>query len=402
MSKRTSMVPELRFPEFNDKWSKDVLSRLSHINPKVNELPDEFYYLDLESVDKGVVKSWNLIKKIHAPSRAQRILNVGDIIFQTVRPYQMNNYHYLSDKEYPVVASTGYAQIRAKQNDKFVYYSLHTKNFVNNVLNRCTGTSYPAINASDLGDIEICYPTVEEQQKIAKFLSLVDKQIELLVKKIELLEEQKRALLQKIFSQEIRFKSNDGSQFEEWKTARLIECLDVCKSGGTPKSTERSYYNGEFPFLSISDMTKQGKYIHRTEKSITQSGIDNSSAWLVKPNHIIYSMYASVGEVSINNIELCTSQAMLAILPKKTVYTEFLYYYLKSIKEKTSKFIGFGAQGNVNAQIVKQYEVYIPEMNEQKKIAAFLSKFDTLIDKSISQLEKVKELKKGLQMQLFI
>lgn len=179
-------VPKLRFKEFSDEWKKAKLSSFVNINPKNNSLPDKFIYIDLESVNNGLLTSRKIVNKSEAPSRAQRTIIKNDILYQTVRPYQMNNLFINSlDSDYPYIASTGYALLRTKENPYFVYSILYQKSFVNKVLDMCTGTSYPAISANDLGTISICLPSIKEQEKIGKTLSLLDKKIELQTKKIE-------------------------------------------------------------------------------------------------------------------------------------------------------------------------------------------------------------------------
>lgn len=110
------------------------------------------------------------------------------------------------------------------------------------------------------------------------------------------------------------------------------------KAGGTPSSTVAQYYNGDIPFLSISDMTKQGKYVSYTEKHISKSGIENSSAWIVPSNSLIFSMYASVGLVCINTVPLATSQAMFSMVLKDHRMIEYIYYFLNFLGKQ--KFIG--------------------------------------------------------------
>ena len=142
----------MRFQEFDGEWEKSKLNKFASLNPKNSELPDSFIYIDLESVTDGLLIKENVISKIEAPSRAQRILKDKDILYQTVRPYQKNNLYF--DKAGDYVASTGYAQIRTKNDSLFLFQLLHTEKFVTNVMLRCTGTSYPAINSSDLSSIE--------------------------------------------------------------------------------------------------------------------------------------------------------------------------------------------------------------------------------------------------------
>lgn len=182
MDESNKMFPKLRFSGFNNQWYSKTLNEIAIINPKSKDIPEKFIYIDLESVNDGILKEGKMISKKDAPSRAQRILLKNDILFQTVRPYQMNNYFFELEKD-SYVASTGYAQIRTDQNPKFLYYFLHTRKFVFDVLSRCTGTSCPAINSNDLKTIPIKLPSLEEQNKIASFLTKIDEKIELMQNK---------------------------------------------------------------------------------------------------------------------------------------------------------------------------------------------------------------------------
>ncbi len=182
--------------EFGE-WEEKELKEVAEINPKAKKLPANFIYIDLESVEKGQLLLQKNIELQDAPSRAQRLLAKGDVLFQMVRPYQQNNYYFNLSGEY--VASTGYAQIRTKLDSKFIYYALHEKTFLDEVMNRCTGTSYPAINSSDLSSIEIFVPCLEEQTKIANFLSAIDQKIEVVAQQIEQAKQWKKGLLQQMF-----------------------------------------------------------------------------------------------------------------------------------------------------------------------------------------------------------
>jgi len=193
---------KIRLAGFSDVWKKIKLNKASLINPKSDNLPAEFVYIDLESVEKGVLKKERIIKLEKAPSRAQRKLQKKDILFQMVRPYQKNNLLFLKNGDY--VASTGYAQIRTQNNPEFLYYILHTDAFVSKVLDKCTGSNYPAINSTDLGEIEILLPSFPEQTAIAQILTTADQEIEALEKKKAIIEQQKKFLLNNLITGRIR------------------------------------------------------------------------------------------------------------------------------------------------------------------------------------------------------
>jgi len=193
-----SKLPELRFKGFTDAWEQRKLSEVVIINPKT-ELPNEFKYVDLESVVGTNLLGFQVIKKENAPSRAQRLASYGDVFYQTVRPYQRNNYLF-EDVDKDMVFSTGYAQLRSKLDSYFLLTLVQNDNFVKVVLDNCTGTSYPAINGSELGKINVQIPSNEvEANQIGKVFRGIDKNITLHHRKLEMLKNVKKGLLQKMF-----------------------------------------------------------------------------------------------------------------------------------------------------------------------------------------------------------
>ena len=190
--------PEIRFSGFTDAWEQRKLCEVAEFNPKA-ELPDVFEYVDLESVVGTEMISHRTETKVSAPSRAQRLAKKGDVFYQTVRPYQRNNYLFEKpDDNY--VFSTGYAQIRPSIESSFLMSYLQTDGFVKIVLDNCTGTSYPAINSSDLANIKISYPiNGAEQEKIGAYFSNLDTLITLHQRKCEELQNIKKFMLQNIF-----------------------------------------------------------------------------------------------------------------------------------------------------------------------------------------------------------
>lgn len=192
---------ELRFTRddgsaFPD-WEERELRKAATINPESEGLPCEFEYIDLECVNSGVIGFTQRLSRAEAPSRAQRVLRKQDVLFQLVRPYQRNNLIFRREGNY--VASTGYAQIRAKSEPQYLFQVMHTDEFVREVMRRSTGTGYPAITPSDLGKIKIPFPHLDEQRKIASALSALDAKIDALSQKISELEAFEKGLLQKLF-----------------------------------------------------------------------------------------------------------------------------------------------------------------------------------------------------------
>lgn len=303
----------LRFKGFDDEWVIKRLDEISEINPKTRELPENFVYIDLDSVNNGILTKFNKINKIDAPSRAQRCLDLNDILFQTVRPYQMNNFFFeLNDCDY--VASTGYAQIKSQIFPRFLYYYLHYYKFVNDVLNRCTGSSYPAINSTDLKKIKIKIPSsFNEQKLIGDLFHKIDKKIELLENKYEYYQYFKKYLMQQIFTQKLRFNFNDA-----WKTVKIKDIFD--------ERSEKGFLDLELLSVTLNDGV-----IKRSEIESKDNSNENKSNYKhVLPGDIVYnSMRMWQGASGVSPYEGIVSPAYTILIPKN-VYSKYFGYYFKT------------------------------------------------------------------------
>ena len=190
--------PEIRFAGFTDDWEQRKLGECAIFNPK-SELPDIFEYVDLESVVGTNILCHRTENKSSAPLRAQRLAQKKDVFYQTVRPYQMNNCIFENDED-NWVFSTGYAQLRPYNDSYFLLTLLQNDDFVKQVLDRCTGTSYPAINSNDLADIDVSIPLNEnEQKKIGGHFRNLDHLITLHQRKCDKLKLIKKFMLQNMF-----------------------------------------------------------------------------------------------------------------------------------------------------------------------------------------------------------
>jgi type I restriction enzyme S subunit len=187
-----------------------------------------------------------------------------------------------------------------------------------------------------------------------------------------------------------------------WHLKQVVEFASKMQSGGTPKSDNLEYYNGEIPFVAIDDLSKSNKYISKTQKKITNKGLINSSAWLVPKYSLLYSIYATLGVPRINLIEVATNQAILNILPnKKIISLEFLYYLLLEKRNTILSHSAHTTQSNLNAKVVKELEFVFPKSTvEQNKIAEILSKVDKAISETEVVIAKYNRIKTGLMQDL--
>ena len=253
------------------------------------------------------------------------------------------------------------------------------------------GVSVVHLYGDHLKGVKTYNPCLEEQKKIAKLLSLLDERIATQNKIIEDLKKLKSAISKLLFAQ----KPNG------WK--RLDTLFSKGKAGGTPTSTNKEYYNGEIPFLSINDITKQGKYVRCTENHLSQNGLEKSSAWVVPEYSLIMSMYASVGLVTINEVPLATSQAMFAMQLKDKDLLDYLYYYLSYFRYRhIHKYLETGTQSNINADIVRGIMIPTYGYSHNIEIASTLQGIDTKVDNELSVLDQLNRQKNYFLSQMFI
>ncbi|ENY5685960.1 restriction endonuclease subunit S [Listeria monocytogenes] len=401
MSHINKRVPKRRFEEFNnvDAWEQRKLKDVATFNPK-SELPDEFEYVDLESVVGTELISHRNESKKTAPSRAQRLAKYGDVFYQTVRPYQKNNYLYnLSYNNY--VFSTGYAQIRPKIDSYFVLNRVQEEKFVKLVLDRSTGTSYPAINSNDLSEIEIKVPVdSNEQIKIGQLFKYLDDTITLHQRKQEKIKALKAAYLSEMFPAEgeTKPKRRFAGFTNAWEQRKLGDITESF-SGGTPQAGNSDYYGGEIPFIRSGEINDE-----QTELFITDEGLNNSSAKIVEKGDILYALYgATSGEVGISQINGAINQAILAIRPTKDDNSYLIVQWLLKQKEAIIRTYLQGGQGNLSSSIVKELTLMLPkDKTEQAKIGVFFKQLDNTITLHQRKLKKLQNIKKAYLNEMFI
>ncbi len=286
--------------------------------------------------------------------------------------------------------------LRAKDNAYFLFASLEHKDIRR--WTQLAGASRKKLLKESMLKITIMIPSFPEQQKIADFLSTIDTIIEKQRATVSAWEERKKGVMQKLFSQEVRFKADDGSDFPDWEEKRLG---DICKtfSGGTPKSGEVRYYeNGTISFIRSGEIHDE-----KTELFITEEGLNESSARMVYIGDILYALYgATSGEVDISKINGAINQAILCIRPVNNYEKKFLVEILRYKKEYILRTYLQGGQGNLSAKIIQNLHFDFPCADEQQKIADCLSALDAVIEKQKETLEKWQELKKGLLQQMFV
>ncbi|MCH3960039.1 MAG: restriction endonuclease subunit S [Selenomonas sp.] len=401
---KKAKVPKLRFPGFTEDWEQRKLSTIAEFNPK-SELPNVFEYVDLESVVGTEMIAHKITKKSEAPSRAQRLAKTGDLFFQTVRPYQKNNYLY----EKPngnYVFSTGYAQMRPNINGYFLLASVQTEQFVKNVLDRCTGTSYPAINSNDLSEIIILVPqNNDESRQIGDCVRNLDNLITLHQRKLTHLQAKKKSLLQKMFPKK-------GERFPELRFPGFTYAWEQRKLGEVAKFSKGSGYCKD-------DLVDKGIPIILYGRLYTkyQTKIINVDTFVAEQSNSVYSTGKEVivpasGETA-EDISIASAVMKSGILlggdlnivyPYETLNSVFLAVQLSNgnAKKEMSKRAQGKSVVHLHNADLQEAEISIPQIAEQQQIGCFFEQFDNLITLHQRKLAHLQKQKKALLQQMFV
>jgi type I restriction enzyme S subunit len=300
---------------------------------------------------------------------------------------------YIDNIPYPYKASLNshllvFRPLKNSYIPKFLYYQLSSKLFKDYIELIKYGTTFFGISQEGIGKYKVILPSLTEQKAIATALSDTDA----LLSSLEQLIAKKRAI--KLGAMQELLKPKDG-----WEVKKLGDIAEMY-SGGTPLTSKSNYYYGNIPWVVIADITKAGKYIHETEKSISSDGVLNSSAKLFKKGILLFAMYASIGKTTIAMMDTTCNQAILGIHPNE-MDSEYLYYFLSFNEKKFAAMGQTGTQSNLSKNMVQKLEVPIPQYKEeQTHIATILSDMDEEIATLQHKLDKYKQIKQGMMQQL--
>ena len=403
-------IPAIRFKGFSDTWEQRKLGELALFNPR-DELPQTFEYVDLESVVGTEMLSHRTEVKSSAPSRAQRLAHTGDLFYQTVRPYQKNNYLFEKpDNNY--VFSTGYAQMRPYVDGYFLLSLVQSERFVKVVLDNCTGTSYPAINANDLAEIEVAAPSDEsEAQKIGTIFRSIDNLITLHQRKYDKLTNVKKSMLEKMFPQngsnvpEIRFKGFT----EAWEQRKLSEIATMhARIGWQNLRTSEFLDSGDYMLITGTDFI-DGAVNFDTCHYVERERYEQDKHIQIRNGSILITKDGTLGKVAY--IQGLTMPATLnagvfnvEIKDENEVDNRYLFQYLKApfLMDYVDKKATGGTIKHLNQNILVDFPVVLPHKAEQEKIGEYFLAIDHLITLHQRELEKLKNLKKACLEKMFV
>lgn len=409
------MKPILRFPEFKGEWEKKRLGNLSSqsmygIGASAIEFDKENVYVRITDIDEDTRK---ITGDYTSPDTIDEkyLLEKNDILFARTGASTGKTYiHSKFDQTLKYYFAGFLIRFKVKDNysSKFIYQYTFTEMYKNWVEVMSVRSGQPGINSEEYSKLPLCIPNKDEQEKIGIFFSKLDQQIELEEKKLELLEQQKRGYMQKIFSQELRFKDDNENEYPEWQLKNLGELGETFTGLSGKTKDDFGYGDGLFiTYMNVfkntiakSDMVERVKIGSNENQNRVQYGdilfttssevpneVGMSSIWLFNQDNVYLNSFCFGFRVVVNYI--------------KPVY---LARYLRS--EEMRKTITILAQGstrfNISKKEMMKLNIKVPYIEEQIKIDNFFNKIDILILKQGKKIEILKHRKKGLLQKMFV
>lgn len=408
-------TPKLRFSEFSGEWEEKKLGDVYKLSTGNTPSRAKFYYYngDIHWVTSGELKNkyiTNTYEKI--TEKAVKECNLityekGTVviaIYGLEAEGTRGSCGILSIKSTISQACMAFIQVENISNEFFYYWYCKYGEIIG--LKYAQGTKQQNLNNELMSNLSINVPTVEEQQKIASLVFLMDKKIEKQQEKVEALQEYKKGIMQKIFSQEIRFNDDCGNSYADWKEMKLKECIN--HFGGTALES-LVVENGEYKFISIGNYDKSGNYVDNGQR-INATG--KAEEKILDKNDLVMVLNdkTSTGDIIGATIlidednKYIYNQRSERIKCKEGIVPKYMWCVLNScsFRKKVFSITQGGTQIYVNFPSVKELTMFIPCIQEQEQIADFLLIINKKFYKEQEKLDSLNQLKKGLLQQMFV
>lgn len=410
-------VPKLRFKEFTDEWEEKKLGEILEFKNGVNASKEQYgkgikFINVLDILNNDFITYNNIIGKVDIDKNMleKYAVTYGDILFQrsSETREEVGIANVYLDKENR--ATFGGFVIRGKKIGDYIPIFLNkllkTNLARNEITSKSGGSTRYNVGQEILKDVKLFFPSLQEQEKIANFLSSVDKKISLTEEKLELFKEYKKGVMQKIFSQELRFKDNEGNDYPEWEEKRLGDVLEsiVDNRGKTPPNNDN---NKLIPLIEVNAIGERNIKYGNVTKFVDEETYINWFRNYIQKDDILFSTVGATALCSIYkaNIKSVIAQNLVGLRAKKEIISDYLYYVLidkkNNLKFKSIEMIAVQPSIKVSQMVDLKFKISI-SLEEQQKIADFLSSIDTKIENIEKELENLKEFKKGLLQQMFV
>ncbi|WP_447501767.1 restriction endonuclease subunit S [Acinetobacter pittii] len=403
--------PKLRFKEFDGDWNQVKISDYSNTVTSGSRDWAQYYsdkgdkFIRMTNlVRDGIYLDLSDLRFVDLPKDSNEgkrtSLQSGDILISITA--ELGKLGWINSDLGTAYINQHTALVRMNENvdSKFIAYTLSTEKYNNKLNNLNDSGAKAGLNLGTIRNFELTIPQKKEQTKIASFLSEVDEKISQLTKKHALLSQYKQGMMQKLFSQQIRFKADDGSEFRGWEEGELGD-ITAIQGGYAFKSN--SFGKGATKVLRIGDIWNN-IFLDYFEGVYSDEIPD--ARYLVSNDDIVMALsgatFGKLGKVKTGSAYI--NQRVATFKVNEKTINEYVYQIMlsKDFFNYIQSIPSASAQPNISNQDVLNFEMLIPCLEEQTKIANFLSAIDQKIEVVTKQIEQAKQWKKGLLQQMFV
>lgn len=402
-------VPKLRFKEFDGDWAKTTLGLLSDkIGDGIHATPDyddqgEIPFINGNNLINGVVTISKTTKRINVSEFQNYKQNLSNqTIFLSING-TIGNLAFYQNEKFLLGKSVCFINLKQTVDKFFTYQILQSPQLKKTFNAELTGTTIKNLSLATVRNSEFFCPSQEEQTKIASFLSAMDEKISQLTQKNELLSQYKQGMMQKLFSQQIRFKADDGSEFGVWRSVKIKDFLLSYRLGG-------NYLNAEtitpYPLVKMGNLGRGSINLDKIEYIPEDQIIDPED--LIKKNDLFFNTRNTldlVGKVALWRDELPIAyynSNLLRLDFENNIFMNYLFNEQKTLEKLKSIASGTTSVAAIYTKDLLKIDLNVPCLEEQTKIANFLSAIDQKIEVVAQQIEQAKQWKKGLLQQMFV
>ena len=402
--------PSLRFKEFSGEWEEKKLYELSNkIGDGIHSTPiysdnGKYFFINGNNIKNNKIFIYETTKKVDEEEYSKYKLLLDDNTILISINGTIGNLGYYNYEKVILGKSCGYIKLK-DENDKYFFLNLlKTKKIQSYFFQELTGTTIKNLSLQTLKNTIIKLPTLEEQEKIGNFLSSVDKKISIVEEKLNLFNQYKKGIMQKIFSQKLRFKDENGNNYPQWEEKKLNDLTESISNG---ISLNQNFDGVGYKVTRIETISSGKLNLEKVGYIITDKNIEE---YKLNIGNLLFSNINSVehiGKIAYvdKNYDLYHGMNLLRIVFNKNLCSKYFYYvlterkYKKLFEKLCNKAV---SQASINQTELGKIKVYLPCLEEQKKIADFLSAIDNKIENISDNLENLKLFKKSMLQKMFV
>ena len=404
-NKSVKNFPNLRFPGFDGQWEEKKLGDIATFTKgkgiSKNEIDENgktecIRYGELYTYYEEVISE--IKSKTNTDISSLVLSEANDVIIPASGETQIDIATASCVLKSGVALGGDLNIIKTKNNGVFLSYYLNSKKKLE-IAKLSQGISVVHLYSSQLALLNLKLPQLDEQNKLADFLSHLNSRIQTQKKIIGQLKTLMKANRKKLLSQKLRFKDEQENYFSDWD---LTELKNVCFiiGGGTPDTQKSEFWNGNIQWFTPTEI--KSNFAFKSERTISELGLKNSSAKILPQGSILLTTRATIGEVAIAQEECTTNQGFQSLIVKENCNNVFLFHWIKENKFELIKRANGSTFPEISKSEIELIKILLPSIKEQTKIANYLSSIQEKIETEKQILEKLELQKKFFLANLFV